>query len=97
MAHRIKLLCLIVSGLLGLLITGCGGGSGGNSGGGSPPSSPPAPSFTLSLAPSTVTLLQGGMEQTVQVSVTGQNGFTGSVSVTLANLPTGVTVSPTAS
>jgi len=69
-------------------MTGCGGGAG------SPPSPPPAPSFTLSLSPSSVTLMQGGTEQSVQVSVTGQNGFTGSVSVTVSGLPTGVTVSP---
>jgi hypothetical protein len=37
--------------------------------------------------------MQGGTNQ-VQVSVTGENGFTGSVSVTLAGLPTGVTASP---
>jgi hypothetical protein len=89
MAHRNKLPYLIVSGLLGLFITGCGGGSAGNAGGGSSPAPPPAPGFTLSLAPSIVTVLQGGTEQPVQVSVTGENGFTGSVSVTFANWPTG--------
>jgi len=41
-----------------------------------------------------VTLAQGGGSQPVQISVTAQNGFTGSVSVTTAALPCGVTVSP---
>ncbi len=89
------LLCIVGPALLVLFMTGCGGGSAGNAGGGSPPSSPTAPSFTLSLTPSTVTVLQGGTEQAVQISVSGQNGFTGSVSVTFSNLPAGVTVSPT--
>ncbi len=93
MAHKEKLLSIVGAGLLCLIMTGCGGGSAGG-GGGSPPPPPPAPSFTLSLSPSSVTLMQGGTEQTVQVSVTGQYGFTGSVSVTVSGLPAGVTVSP---
>ena len=88
MAQGKKLLYIVSSGLLCLFMTGCGGGAG------SAPSPPPAPGFTLSLSPSNITLMQGGTEQTVQVSVTGQNGFTGSVSVTVADLPTGVAVSP---
>jgi len=40
-----------------------------------------------------VTLVQGN-SQVVQVTVSGQNGFTGSVSIAASNLPAGVTVTP---
>lgn len=79
----------IVVGLLCSLIVGCGSNGGG---GGSGP--PPPPSFLVKLSPTTVTLFQGGTGQTVQVSVTAQNGFTGTVSVSTGALPTGVTSSP---
>ena len=78
--------------LLCPIIVGCGSGAGGNGGGGSPP---PPPSFAVTLSPTTVTLYQGGTSQTVQVSVTAQNGFSGTVSVSTSALPTGVTSSPT--
>jgi len=71
---------------------GCGGGTAGNGGGSPPP--PPTPGFAVSLSPTSVTLAQGA-SQTVQVSVAGQNGFSGSVSITVAGMSGGVTVSPT--
>ncbi|MFY9805530.1 MAG: hypothetical protein WAK78_08855 [Candidatus Acidiferrales bacterium] len=74
--------------LLCMLLARCGGGSGGG------PVVPPTPAFTVSLSPASVTLSQGGASQAVQVSVTAQNGFTGSVSITTGTLPDGVTVSP---
>ena len=74
--------------LLCMLLARCGGGSGGA------PAVPPTPSFAVSLSPANVTLLQGGASQAVQVSVTAQNGFAGSVSITTSTLPGGVTVSP---
>lgn len=55
---------------------------------------PPPPSLAISLTPNTLTLFQGGASQTVQVSVTAQNNFSGTVSVTTAALPRGVSVSP---
>jgi hypothetical protein len=36
----------------------------------------------------------GGTSQTVQVSIAGQNGFSGSVDITASGLPTGITASP---
>ena len=42
-----------------------------------------------------MTLAQGATNDKVQVSVTAQNGFAGSVSVTTAGLTGAVTVSPT--
>jgi hypothetical protein len=81
---------LIVAVLCAFLV-GCGGGGGTGGTGGTNP--PPTPSFTLSLSPASVTLAQGGSNQVVQVSVAGQNGFAGSVSVTVGTLPSGVTTS----
>jgi len=72
-----------------VLVTGCGAGTGSTN-----PPPPPAPSFTLSLSPVGITVAPGGAGQTVQVSVVGQNGFAGSVSVTIGTLPSGVTASP---
>src|ERR1700757_3388352 len=71
-----------------LAVVGCGGNGSGFS------QPPPSPSFTISLSPSSVTLMQGGAAQAVQVAIGAQNGFTGAVSVTASGLPFGVTVSP---
>jgi len=69
---------------------GCGGSGSGSSISPSPLS---APSFTLSLNPSQIDLSQGAT-QNVQVQVAPENGFSGSVTVTLTGLPSGVTSSP---
>jgi hypothetical protein len=72
-----------------ILLASCGGGSGSNV-----PVSPPAPqSFTVSVSPSSLIVKQGGA-QSVNISVTGQNGFNGSAVVTLPAVPSGITVSP---
>src|ERR1700733_9722967 len=60
-------------------------GSGGSSGG-------PQSNFSLSTQPATLVIAPGGT-QSVQISVTGVNGFSGSVQVT-ATPPSGITVSP---
>jgi len=70
----------------------CGGGS--TSTVPPPPPPPPPGTFTVSLSSNAVTLVQGGTAQIVQVSIAGQNGFTGTVSVTASGLPTGVSISP---
>jgi hypothetical protein len=49
-----------------------------------------APNYTLSASPSSVTLTQGSSGQST-VTVTPQNGFTGSVSLSASALPSGVT------
>jgi WD40 repeat protein len=74
-----------------ILLTSCGGNGGSSQS--SPPPPPPHPSFSISLSPASITLMQGGMSQNVQVLVNAQNGFTGSVSVNAGSLP-GVTSSP---
>jgi hypothetical protein len=74
-----------------LLEPGCGGGS--NPVSIQPPS--PAPSdFTISITPTTVTLPQGATSQPLTVSITGANGFSGNVQVTLGGIPAGVTTNP---
>jgi CARDB len=53
------------------------------------------PNFSLSLSPSTTSLkVSRGNSGIVQVSVTALNGFAGTVTITLKNLPTGVTSAP---
>jgi hypothetical protein len=84
-------------GLVSLLtLAACGGGGSSSSGGGGGGGGGGAGSgsFTVSLSSTAVTLIQGGAAQTVQVLITAQNGFTGSVSVTANGLPTGVSISP---
>jgi hypothetical protein len=51
--------------------------------------------FSLSIKPTTVTLTADGVTPaTVSVLATAQNGFTSAVQLTVASLPTGVTVQP---
>jgi hypothetical protein len=46
------------------------------------------------LSPATITADAGGSSSTFTVSITGQNGFTDPVTITLSGLPAGVTTSP---
>lgn len=62
----------------------CGGGSGNSSG--------PQPDFSISIQPSTVVIAPGGT-QSIQVSVTGENGFSGGVQFTV-NPPSGISIAP---
>ena len=52
----------------------------------------PPPSFNLGASPASLTVIQGA-SGTSTISVTGQNGFTGSVSLAAFGLPSGVTAS----
>ncbi len=54
---------------------------------------PPPPDFTISLDPTSLTVRQGS-SGTVRLTVTSQNGFTGTVSLSLAGAPAGVALSP---
>ena len=49
-----------------------------------------APGFSLSALPASLTVSQGGSGSST-ISVSGQNGFSGSVSLAVSGLPTGVT------
>lgn len=74
--------------LVAALMTACGGGNP------VAPPPPPTPTATLAISSPTATILAGG-SATVTVTLTRGNGFTGAVSVTATNLPTGVTSSTT--
>jgi hypothetical protein len=55
----------------------------------------PQADFSLSVNPAALTLTANGMAQTVSVLATAVNGFSSSVTVTIAGLPAGVTAQPT--
>jgi len=81
--RRLKLGLLFVDFVsLAVIMVGCGGGSSGNS---------QAVSFTLSAWP--MTIAQGG-QGTSTITITPQNGFSGSVTLSASGLPNGVTASP---
>jgi uncharacterized membrane protein len=54
----------------------------------------PPPDFTISLNPTSLTVQQGS-SGTTQLTITPQNGFTGTVYLSLVGAPSGVTLSPT--
>src|SRR5579864_1478576 len=53
-----------------------------------------AQDFTLGVSPATITTSPGSSGASFTVSVTGQNGFTGSVSIAISGLPAGGSTSP---
>jgi hypothetical protein len=75
---------------LALLLVSCGGGSSSYV---APP--PPAPDFSLGLSANSISVQQGATNNSLSVSVTALNGFTGSVQVSLSGLPVGVISNPT--
>src|SRR6267143_4265639 len=72
--------------LVAFLVVGCGGG--GSSG------PPPPPDFSLSVNPSTLSMTVGTISPPAVITVAGQNGFTGQVSISVTGLPAGATTSP---
>ena len=54
----------------------------------------PLTDFSIAAVPSTVTVNAGGSSSAFAVSITGQNGFTDPVAVTLTGLPPGAITSP---
>jgi len=52
----------------------------------------PAPSFTLGASPASLTVTQGASGKST-IAVTGENGFSGEVTLAASGLPTGVTAS----
>jgi hypothetical protein len=71
-----------------LTLTACVPSSTGSGGGGG------FPDFTLSLNPTSLSA-QRGSNGTTQLTITPQNGFTGTVNLSLVGAPSGVTLSPT--
>src|SRR5271170_7842229 len=54
----------------------------------------PAGDFTLTAAPSALTVVSGGAGQQISVNAVSTNSFAGAVSVAIAGLPAGVTAQP---
>src|SRR5277367_3687979 len=79
--HAVALVLVAVS------TFGCGGGAGSFV-------APPAPDFLLAVSPGSVSVAQGSSSSAVIVMVTAENGFSGSVQVTLSGIPAGVTSNP---
>src|SRR5580692_2595008 len=52
------------------------------------------PDFTLSTSATSVSLTPGGATQSVTLTATALNGFSGTIQVTVGGLPTGVTATP---
>ncbi|HEY6375374.1 MAG TPA: hypothetical protein VIX90_07595 [Edaphobacter sp.] len=53
-----------------------------------------APDYSLGLSPASLTLTTGALGQQISVSATGNNEFNGIVNVSLSNLPTEVSATP---
>jgi hypothetical protein len=53
-----------------------------------------APDFTLTLAPASIAVPQGGTGKAISVNAVPMNGFSGTVNVHLSGLPSGVTTNP---
>jgi len=66
----------------------CGGGGGGSS------PRPPQPDFSIAVAPTSLSAVVGGTSGSATLSVTPINGFTGTVSVAVSELPPGATTNP---
>jgi len=77
--------------LLPIVCAGCGGG--GESAIVQPPP-PPTADFSITLSSSSLSLSQGATSPPVTLSVSGKNGFTGAVQVTLSGLSKGVLSNP---
>jgi hypothetical protein len=74
---------------LAIFLGGCGGGGGGGT---QPP--PPQPDFAIAFSTPTLSIVQGTSSAPVSISVTGSNGFSGSVQVILSGVPAGVASNP---
>lgn len=73
--------------LVASAVSGCGSGSSVTQ---PPPPPAPLPDFSVALGTNSVTVQQGATSPPLSLSVTAQNGFSGTVQVTLSGLPNGV-------
>src|SRR5262249_8338624 len=82
--------CFLEAGLACLiaLVAGCAAGS-------APPL--PAGDFSLSVSPTSASALVGSTTTNILVSTTSQNGFAGTVNISLQGIPSGITAMPAAS
>ena len=89
MLAGIRCACVFCLAVLASFTVGCGGGGGG----GAQPL-PPVADFSISISPASLSVTQGATSVPVAISISSQNGFTGSVQVTLSGVPAGVTANP---
>ena len=82
MLAGIRCACAFCFAVLASFTVGCGGGGGG----GAQPL-PPVADFSISISPGSLSVAQGTTSAPVAISITPQNGFTGSVQVTLSGVP----------
>ena len=80
---KLELLCFVA------FLLGCGGGQQG------PP--PTVADFSVSVSPNSTLAVVGNTTPNVLISINPQNGFAGTVNVTLQGVPSGVTAMPAAS
>jgi hypothetical protein len=67
-------------------LAGCGSGHQG----------PPPPDFTVSLSPNSTSAVVGDTTSSVLISTSPQNGFTGTINISLQGIPAGVNAMPAA-
>jgi IPT/TIG domain len=72
------------------LCASCGGGSSFVA----PPPPPPVPDFSLVLSTNSISIQQGATNNSLNVSVSPLNGFTGSVQISFSGFPAGVVSNP---
>ena len=72
-------------------LSGCGGGAGFVQ---PAPPPPPPQDFTVTLSSSSLTIAQGATAAPINLSIMGQNGFSGTVQVALSGLPSGIASNP---
>ena len=82
---RARSAALIAGLMFGLAFISCGGGMD---------SATPKPDFSLSVSPTSATLVGGGPGSPITVRVTALNSFAGTVAVSVSGVPTGVTTNP---
>src|SRR5690349_1868280 len=70
-----------------ILLISCGGQQG-------PP--PPAGDFSLSVSPGSASIVVGNSTPAILVSINPQNGFAGTVNISLQGVPPGVSAMPAA-
>jgi len=80
---------IVVLAFAAFLCASCGGGSSFVA-----PPPPPVPDFSLVLSTNSVSVQQGATNNSLNVSVSPLNGFTGSVQISLSGLPAGVISNP---
>jgi DNA-binding beta-propeller fold protein YncE len=87
---------LLITLFCSVSLISCGGGSAAGSlpPSPAPPPPPPAGDFSLVVEAASVTIQQGGALQFQTIQGNLLNGFTGTISLTLSGLPTGVTATP---